>query len=110
MAIVGHNFPVWLKFKGGKGVATTLGVLLAVSWPVGLAACATWVLAAIVFRYSSLAALLGLSLAPLYGWLLADIRVALLAAFLALLAIWRHSDNIRRLLNGEESKIGNKKA
>ena len=102
MAIVGHNFPVWLKFKGGKGVATTLGVLLAVSWPVGLAACATWVLAAIVFRYSSLAALLGLSLAPLYGWLLADIRVALLAAFLALLAIWRHSDNIRRLLNGEE--------
>ena len=108
--VLGHCFPVWLKFKGGKGVATTLGVLLAVSWPVGLAACATWVLAAIVFRYSSLAALLGLSLAPLYGWLLADIRVALLAAFLALLAIWRHSDNIRRLLNGEESKIGNKKA
>jgi len=109
MAIVGHNFPVWLKFKGGKGVATTLGVLLAVAWPVGLAACATWALAAAVFRYSSLAALLALGLAPLWGWLLADMRIALLAAMLALLAIWRHSDNIRRLLGGEESKIGNKK-
>ncbi|MHA1598386.1 MAG: glycerol-3-phosphate 1-O-acyltransferase PlsY [Alphaproteobacteria bacterium] len=110
MAIVGHNFPVWLKFKGGKGVATTLGVLLAVSWPVGLAACVTWALAAFVFRYSSLAALMALSLAPVYGVLLADMRVALLAAMLALLAIWRHADNIRRLLNGEESKIGNKKS
>jgi len=108
-AIVGHNFPVWLGFRGGKGVATSLGVLLAVSWPVGLAACATWIAVALVFRYSSLAALAALSAAPLYGWWLADMRVALLAAMLALLAVWRHQGNIKRLVRGEESKIGAKK-
>ena len=67
-AILGHNFPVWLKFKGGKGVATTLGVLLVVSWPTGLAACATWLAVAAVFRYSSLAALVALAAAPVYAW------------------------------------------
>lgn len=108
-AILGHNFPVWLKFKGGKGVATTLGVLIAVSWPVGLAACGTWLATAAIFRYSSLAALIALSAAPAYGWWLASPEVSLLAGFLAALAIVRHHENISRLMRGEESKIGKKK-
>lgn len=109
-AILGHNFPMWLKFKGGKGVATTLGVLLAVSWPTGLAACLTWLAMAALFRYSSLAALIALAAAPLYAWWLADVPVALLALSLAALAIIRHHENISRLLKGEETKIGKKKA
>ncbi|NQU59399.1 MAG: glycerol-3-phosphate 1-O-acyltransferase PlsY [Rhodospirillales bacterium] len=107
-AIIGHNFPVWLKFKGGKGVATTLGVLIAVAWPVGLAACATWLVAAAIFRYSSLSALIALAAAPLYAWLLGKPGVAVLAALLAVLSIIRHHENITRLLKGEESKIGKK--
>ena len=108
-AILGHNFPVWLKFKGGKGIATTLGVLLAVSWPTGLAACLTWLAVAAVFRYSSLAALIGLAAAPVYAWWLADIPVTVLAAALAVLAVIRHHENISRLLKGEETKIGKNK-
>jgi len=108
-AILGHNFPLWLKFKGGKGVATTLGVLITVAWPVGLAACATWLAAAAIFRYSSLSALIALSAAPFYAWWLASPGVAVLAAFLAVLSIIRHHENIARLLKGEEPKIGKKK-
>jgi glycerol-3-phosphate acyltransferase PlsY len=108
-AVIGHNFPVWLGFKGGKGVATTLGVLLATAWPVGLAACATWAAVAAAFRYSSLAALIALAAAPVYAWFWAT--PAHVAAFgtLAVLAWVRHFENIRRLLKGEESKIGKKK-
>ena len=109
-AILGHNFPVWLKFKGGKGVATTLGVLIAVAWPVGLGACATWLLAAAIFRYSSLSALIALAAAPFYAWWLNAPDVAILAALLAILSIIRHHENISRLIKGEESKIGKKKA
>jgi len=108
-AVMGHNFPIWLKFKGGKGVATTLGVLLATAWPVGLAAIATWIATAAIFRYSSLAALIALAAAPAYAWVFATPQHALLAGLLAALAWARHHENIRRLLKGEESKIGKKK-
>ncbi|KJS36054.1 MAG: glycerol-3-phosphate acyltransferase [Rhodospirillaceae bacterium BRH_c57] len=109
-AVVGHNFPVWLGFKGGKGVATTLGVLLATAWPVGLAACATWAAVAAAFRYSSLAALVALAAAPVYAWLWATPAHTVAFAVLAVLAWVRHHENIRRLLKGEESRIGKKKA
>ena len=110
MAVFGHNFPVWLKFKGGKGVATTLGVLLVSAWPVGIGACATWLLVAGVFRYSSLAALVALAASPAYAYWLNLDAVALMAGGLAILAIVRHHENIARLVKGEESKIGGKKA
>jgi glycerol-3-phosphate acyltransferase PlsY len=108
-AVIGHNFPVWLNFKGGKGVATTLGVLLAVSWPVGVAACLTWVVVAAVARISSLSALLALLLSPVYAGLWASRSVVVMAAILALLGFIRHSANIKRLLNGTEPKIGKKR-
>ncbi len=107
-AVIGHNFPIWLRFRGGKGVATTLGTLAAYAWPVGLAAGATWLLVAALFRYSSLAALVALAAAPAFAVLFADSRAAVLAALLALLAIGRHHANIRRLLAGTESRIGQK--
>ena len=106
--VVGHNFPIWLRFKGGKGVATTLGVLLAINVMVGLAACATWLLVAGVFRYSSLAALLALIAAPFYAYWIQGESMAVMAGVLALLAVVRHQTNIRRLLNGTEPRIGQK--
>jgi len=105
-AVVGHNFPIWLKFKGGKGVATTLGVLLAIAWPVGILACLTWLVIAAVFRFSSLAALVCLAAAPLFMAWLATPPAVVVAALLALLAFIRHHANIRRLLAGEEPRIG----
>lgn len=108
-AVLGHNFPVWLKFKGGKGVATSLGVLLAVAWPVGLGACLTWLAVAAASRYSSLSALLALVLAPFYALIWADYSVAVGAFILAVLGIIRHRANIQRLLAGTEPKIGRKK-
>ena len=108
-AVIGHNFPVWLKFKGGKGVATSLGVLLAVSWPVGVAACLTWVVVAAITRFSSLSALLALLLAPLYASFWSTQAVTVMAAILAVLGFIRHRANIKRLLNGTEPKIGKKK-
>ena len=110
-ALLGHLFPVWLRFKGGKGVATALGVLLAIAWPVGIGACLTWLLIALVFRYSSLSALVALALSPLYAWwLLSDLQMVEFSAILAVLVWLRHHENIRRLLKGEESKIGRKEA
>ena len=108
-AVLGHNFPVWLGFKGGKGVATTFGTLVAVAWPVGLAACVTWLAVAALFRISSLAALVALALAPAYAWGLAGPATALMALGLAVLGFIRHRANIRRLLKGEEPRIGKKK-
>nr|WP_274389888.1 glycerol-3-phosphate 1-O-acyltransferase PlsY [Azospirillum doebereinerae] len=105
-AILGHSFPVWLGFKGGKGVATALGVLLAVCWPVGLLACLTWVVMAALFRISSLSALTALGLSPLTGWYFGGPLVAGLCLFIAVLVFIRHEANIRRLLKGEEPRIG----
>ena len=109
MAILGHNFPVWLKFKGGKGVATTMGVLIALAWPVGVAACATWILTAFLFRISSLAALVALATTPVCAWWFADPGITVLAALLAILSFIRHHENIARLIKGQESKIGSQK-
>jgi glycerol-3-phosphate acyltransferase PlsY len=107
-AVVGHLFPVWLGFKGGKGVATALGVLLALNWKAGALACITWLGVAAVFRYSSLAALAALALAPLYGyWLNAERRHVQFAAVLAILVWARHWENIARLFSGAEPRIGN---
>ena len=109
-AFLGHLFPVWLKFKGGKGVATFFGTLLAAAWPVGLAAGATWLIVALVFRISSLAALVAVALAPLVVLGLGlPHAIALLSLFMALLVFIRHEPNIRRLLRGEEPRIGGAK-
>jgi glycerol-3-phosphate acyltransferase PlsY len=108
-AFVGHIFPVWLGFKGGKGVATFFGTLLAAAWPVGLIAGATWLLMAAIFRMSSLAALTAAVLAPIAALLLHRREVAILAALMAVLIYIRHLPNIRRLLKGEEPRIGGAK-
>ncbi len=105
-AVLGHVFPPWLRFRGGKGVATALGVLLAAAWPVGLLACASWLAVVGLFRYSSLAALAALAAAPAYAWWLADPQRAELAGFIAVLVWLRHIGNIRRLLSGNEPKVG----
>jgi acyl phosphate:glycerol-3-phosphate acyltransferase len=105
-APLGHIFPLWLGFKGGKGVATGAGALLAYLWPAALAAAATWIIVALVFRYSSLAAITAAASAPAYAWLFADTRLEpLVVLLIALIIIWRHRDNIARLRRGEESKI-----
>jgi glycerol-3-phosphate acyltransferase PlsY len=110
-AFFGHVFPVWLGFKGGKGVATFLGVLLAAAWPVGIAACLTWLVVAVLFRISSLAALTAAALSPFFALgLQRPWPTVALAAVLAVLIFIRHRENIRRLLNGTEPKIGAKKA
>ena len=107
-AVIGHDFPVWLRFKGGKGVATTLGVILGAAFPAGLAACATWLAVAALFRYSSLAALAALALAPVYAYFLVGLPAAGLALALAVLGFVRHRANIQRLVAGTESRIGAK--
>ena len=108
-ALVGHLFPVWLGFKGGKGVATSLGVLLALDWRIGLIACVIWLIAALITRYSSVAALSALTLSPIVAWFIASRELAAVALFIAALVWVRHHQNIRRLLNGQESKIGQHK-
>lgn len=109
-AFLGHLFPVWLKFKGGKGVATFFGTLLAAAWPVGIAAGATWIVMAFLFRMSSLAALTAAALAPIFVFLLdRPYPIAVMALFMGVLIYIRHKDNIGRLLKGQEPKIGKKK-
>jgi glycerol-3-phosphate acyltransferase PlsY len=105
-AVLGHLFPIWLRFKGGKGVATGYGVLIAAAWPVGLAAGAAWLIAAALLRQSSLAALISFALAPFLAWGLADPGVVKLALAIAVLVYARHHTNIRRLLAGTEPRIG----
>jgi glycerol-3-phosphate acyltransferase PlsY len=108
-AILGHLFPLWLKFKGGKGVATTLGTLIAAKWMVGIGACLVWLAVAVLFRYSSLSGLIAIAASPFLALWLGTVPQAWLAAFAAVLVWVRHRDNIRRLLKGEEPKIGKKK-
>jgi acyl phosphate:glycerol-3-phosphate acyltransferase len=105
-AVLGHMFPVWLSFKGGKGMATTLGVMWGLAWPVGAIACAAWLVFAAIFRYSSLATLLSVVVAPIAAWFLTDSRVATLLTLLVPLVWARHHANISRLLKGTEPKIG----
>ncbi|MEN5168814.1 glycerol-3-phosphate 1-O-acyltransferase PlsY [Brevundimonas pondensis] len=116
-AFMGHLFPVWLGFKGGKGVATFFGLILAACWPLGLMAAATWLIVAFALRYSSLAALVAAALTPLYALLPlptlglpAPAAILILAVFTAVLIYIRHHENIARLLKGAEPRIGAKKA
>ncbi len=105
-AVVGHVFPIWLKFKGGKGVATFVGVLIAVSWPAALVFGAIWIVVAAVTRYSSLSGLVATASTPAVVFLFADGRRALLFLALGLLIFIKHRNNIARLLAGTEPKIG----
>ena len=105
-AVLGHMFPIWLRFKGGKGVATAFGVLLAVAWPVALLAGAVWVAMAAVFRISSLAALVTCVAAPVFAFYLSDSGVLNLSLTIAVLVWVRHHANIRRILSGTEPRIG----
>jgi glycerol-3-phosphate acyltransferase PlsY len=107
-AMLGHLFPVWLRFQGGKGVATALGVILALSWQTGLAALMVWIAVAALFRYSSLAALVAAAAAPVIAWFIATQQLAEFFALIAVLVWMRHARNIRRLIRGEESRIGAK--
>ena len=108
-AFLGHLYPVWLRFKGGKGVATFLGTLIALDWPIGLAACLTWLVVAVLTRISSLAALTAAALSTF--WLLYFHQATmLLVMILTLLVYWKHWPNLQRLKAGTEPKIGAKKA
>jgi glycerol-3-phosphate acyltransferase PlsY len=108
-AFLGHLFPIWLGFRGGKGVATYIGVLLGLYWPAAIVFCAIWLLVALITRYSSLSALVASAAAPCLLVLVGETRIAVLFLIFTLLLYWRHADNIGRLLRGEEGRIGAKK-
>lgn len=107
-AFLGHLFPIWLGFKGGKGVATFLGLLLALAFPVGLAACASWLVAAVLLRISSASALAAALVTPLWCWALGYSQGFALTVVLGVLIWWGHRANIKRLVVGTEPKIGQK--
>jgi glycerol-3-phosphate acyltransferase PlsY len=108
-AFLGHLFPLFFRFQGGKGVATALGVLLGLDWVVGLATVANWLAVAFATRYSSLSALVATALAPAWvGWRFGGVEPALACAAMTALLFWRHAANIRRLVAGTEPKIGQK--
>jgi acyl phosphate:glycerol-3-phosphate acyltransferase len=116
LAFLGHCFPVWLNFKGGKGVAVFIGVLLGLAWPVGLIFCAVWLVIAAAQRYSSLAALTAAVTSPLFAYVIGlydpsvdGTKLAAVAAVLALILVYNHRANIGRLLNNTEPKIGSEK-
>jgi len=104
-AVLGHLFPVWLGFKGGKGVATTLGTLLALAWPVGLIACAVWLAVALIFRISSAAALTAIATTPVAALFIKSPTLAVTALLIAALVWYKHAANIGRLLKGTEPRI-----
>ncbi len=105
-ALIGHCFPVWLKFRGGKGVAPALGIYLALAPPVGALVCLSWLAVAALFRTASLASLAAMGLAPLFAFFLADPQRFELSVFIAVITVLRHHANIRRLVKGEEPRIG----
>ncbi|HEY1856630.1 glycerol-3-phosphate 1-O-acyltransferase PlsY [Acidocella sp.] len=107
-ALLGHLFPIWLRFKGGKGVATGLGVLLGAFLPVGLISCAAWLSMARLSRYSSLSAFTAFAVAPLAALVFGRWHLAVLAAIIAVLVVWKHRENISRLRAGSEPRIGKK--
>ena len=109
-AFLGHLYPLFFRFAGGKGVATALGALLALSWITGLLAIATWLATSLCFRISSLAAIITFALVPLYLWILA-LPVSYVAIYIAIAAflVWRHRSNVRNLLDGTEPRIGQSK-
>ncbi|MDP0930156.1 glycerol-3-phosphate 1-O-acyltransferase PlsY [Paracoccus onubensis] len=107
-AYLGHCFPVWLGFRGGKGVATFLGTLIALHWPLGLGACAIWLLAAALGRISSLSALLAAAFSPILAWAMGRFDLIPVSLFMAVLIFIRHRTNISRLLDGSEPRIGRK--
>ena len=108
LAFLGHCYPVWLGFKGGKGVATFLGLMLALAWPVGVACCLTWLVAAVLKRISSFAAIAAAASSTLWMNLLGHGQAVVLGAVLTLLIFWRHRENIARMKAGTEPKIGKK--
>lgn len=108
MAFIGHCYPVWLRFKGGKGVATFLGLMLALAWPVGIACCLTWLVAAILTRTSSLSALLAAASSTIWMVALNLSSAFVLGIILTILIYWRHRENIQRMRAGTEPKIGKK--
>ena len=106
-AFLGHLYPVFFGFRGGKGVATALGVIYGLYWPVGLLTTAIWLAMALLFRYSSLAALIAMLLAPLgFMWLWPEPPVIIAMVVMTVLLYWRHRSNIANLLSGKEGKIG----
>ena len=106
-AFLGHLYPIFFGFQGGKGVATAFGVIYGLSWPAGLLTTATWLAMAAVFRYSSLAALVAMLLTPLWFlWLMPEAAIIAAISILTVLLFWRHRSNIHNLLNGKEGKIG----
>ena len=107
-ALFGHCYPIWLKFRGGKGVATLFGLLFALAWPIGLAAGTTWLIIAAIFRYSSLAALMTALLTPIFVIVLPQHQMLTTSIAITFLIFWRHRENIRRIISLEESKIGQK--
>lgn len=108
LAFLGHCFPVWLKFKGGKGVATFLGLMLALAWPVGIACCLTWLVTALLGRISSMSALVAAASTTFWILIMGYGSIFILGALVTLLVFWRHKENIGRLKAGTEPKIGQK--
>ncbi len=107
-ALIGHCYPIWLGFKGGKGVATFFGGLFALVWPVGIFAAVVWLATAFITRLSSLGALLACVFSSVLAWLISPVAAACMVTFMAVIILIRHRENITRLLKGQESKIGQK--
>tara|TARA_R110002095_G_scaffold178885_1_gene156119 strand:+ start:2450 stop:3049 length:600 start_codon:yes stop_codon:yes gene_type:complete len=107
-AFLGHLYSIFLKFTGGKGVATFLGIMIALNPLSGLACCATWLISALLFRISSLSALIAALSSPLFGYYFSEINLAILASILCILILLKHKENIKRLLAGTEPRIGKK--